>query len=660
LDQLRGVGPKFCQTISKLGINRVVDLLLFRPIRYEDRTNLKEIIDLESNQPALIHGKIVRARVVYGKKRSLEITVRDQSGELTIKLFNFSKYQQDSFSPDSYLSAFGRAIMVGKRLMFIHPIYSLSKTKPLRPEKRLTPIYRLTKGINQSRIAKLVEMTLKENVSNLDSELLKKIQRIHSPQTIDEAEEARSGIAFQELCAFYISIAKQKALSANKESVRITRHSEMEDRMMAELPFILTDDQTRCINEIFKDLEGARPMNRLLQGDVGSGKTLVSALIALSCAKSCLQVAVMAPTEILAEQHFVNFSSWFEPLGIKVASLSSQTENKKAMEIKKALRESHIDVLIGTHALIQESVEFGDLGLVIIDEQHKFGVHQRASLLSKGLCPHQLVMTATPIPRTLLMTWYQGIDVSTIKNVPSGRKPIKTHTVSLENRTRLIEEIKTAVVDENQVYWVCPLIESNEDLDAMATQELKEELKKKLTQCNIAELNGKMSSHEKKQVMLDFQLGTTDILICTTIIEVGVDVPNASNIVIENSERFGLAQLHQLRGRVGRGTRPSRCFLTFKPGLNDIAKRRLNAMRESQDGFELAEQDLVLRGPGELTGTRQSGELNFRVADLNDDFNLVPKAIEKAREMLSRTHEQGDEINFLLQVWLPKLSSTFT
>ena len=660
MDQLKGVGPKFCQTISKLGIKRVVDLLLFRPVRYEDRTDLKEIIDLQLNEPALIHGKIVRARVVFGRKRSLEVTVRDQSGELTIKLFNFSKYQQDSFSPDSYLSAFGQAIMVGKRLMFIHPIYSLSTTKPVRPEKRLTPIYRLTKGINQSRIAKLVETTLKENVSNLDSELLKKIQRIHSPQTIDEAEEARSGIAFQELCAFYISIAKQKALSASKKSVRITRHMEMEDRMMAELPFILTDDQTRCVNEIFRDLEEPRPMNRLLQGDVGSGKTLVSALIALSCAKSSLQIAVMAPTEILAEQHFVNFSSWFEPLGIEVANLSSQTANKKAMEIKKALRERHIDVLIGTHALIQESVEFGGLGLVIIDEQHKFGVHQRASLLSKGLCPHQLVMTATPIPRTLLMTWYQGIDVSTIKSVPSGRKPIKTHTVSLENRARLIEEIEKSVRDANQVYWVCPLIESNDDLDAMATQELKEELKKKLKRCTIAELNGKMNSYEKKQVMLDFQLGKIDILICTTIIEVGVDVPNASNIVIENSERFGLAQLHQLRGRVGRGTKPSRCFLTFKPGLNDIAKRRLNAMRESQDGFELAEQDLVLRGPGELTGTRQSGELNFRVADLNDDFNLVPKAIEKAREMLAKPHEHGDEINFLLQVWLPKLSSTFT
>ena len=660
MDQLKGVGPKFCQTISKLGIKRVVDLLLFRPVRYEDRTDLKEIIDLQLNEPALIHGKIVRARVVFGRKRSLEVTVRDQSGELTIKLFNFSKYQQDSFSPDSYLSAFGQAIMVGKRLVFIHPTYSLSTTKPVRPEKRLTPIYRLTKGINQSRIAKLVETTLKENVSNLDSELLKKIQRIHSPQTIDEAEEARSGIAFQELCAFYISIAKQKALSASKKSVRITRHMEMEDRMMAELPFILTDDQTRCVNEIFRDLEEPRPMNRLLQGDVGSGKTLVSALIALSCAKSSLQIAVMAPTEILAEQHFVNFSSWFEPLGIKVANLSSQTANKKAIEIKKALRERHIDVLIGTHALIQESVEFGGLGLVIIDEQHKFGVHQRASLLSKGLCPHQLVMTATPIPRTLLMTWYQGIDVSTIKSVPSGRKPIKTHTVSLENRARLIEEIEKSVRDANQVYWVCPLIESNDDLDAMATQELKEELKKKLKRCTIAELNGKMNSYEKKQVMLDFQLGKIDILICTTIIEVGVDVPNASNIVIENSERFGLAQLHQLRGRVGRGTKPSRCFLTFKPGLNDIAKRRLNAMRESQDGFELAEQDLVLRGPGELTGTRQSGELNFRVADLNDDFNLVPKAIEKAREMLAKPHEHGDEINFLLQVWLPKLSSTFT
>ncbi len=654
------MGPKFCQTISKLGIERVVDLLLFRPVRYEDRTDLIDIIDVQLNRPALIHGRIVRARVVFGRKRSLEVTVRDQSGELTIKFFNFSKYQQDSFSPNLYLSAFGQAVMVGKRLMFVHPVYSISKTKPVRPEKRLTPIYRLTKGINQSRITKLVRATLKENVSNIDSELLKKIQRIHSPQTIDEAEEARSGLAFQELCAFYISIAKQKALSASKKSVRITRHTEMENRMMAELPFSLTNDQTRCVNEIFRDLEGPRPMNRLLQGDVGSGKTLVSALIALSFAKSSSQVAVMAPTEILAEQHLANFSSWFEPLGIKVASLSSQTANKKAMEVKKALRERHIDVLVGTHALIQESVEFASLGLVIIDEQHKFGVHQRASLLSKGLCPHQLVMTATPIPRTLLMTWYQGIDVSTIKNVPSGRKPIKTHTVSLENRTRLIEEIKTAVVNENQVYWVCPLIESNEDLDAMATQELKEELKKKLTQCNIAELNGKMSSREKKQVMLDFQLGATDILICTTIIEVGVDVPNASNIVIENSERFGLAQLHQLRGRVGRGTKPSRCFLTFKPGLNDIAKRRLNAMRESQDGFELAEQDLVLRGPGELTGTRQSGELNFRVADLNDDFNLVPKAIEKAREMLSRPHEHGDEINVLFQVWLPKLSSTFT
>ena len=660
MNQLKGVGPKFCQTISKLGIKRVIDLLLFRPIRYEDRTDLKEIIDLQFDEPALIHGRIIRARVVFGRQRSLEVTVRDQSGELTIKLFNFSNYQKDSFSPDSYLSAFGQAIMIAKRLMFIHPIYSLSKTKPVRPEKRLTPIYRLTKGINQSRIAKLVETTLKENVSKLDSDFLKKIQRIHSPQTIDEAEEARSGLAFQELCTFYISIAEQKALSANKKSVRITRHREMENRMMAELPFILTSDQTRCVNEIFRDLEEPRPMSRLLQGDVGSGKTLVAALIALSCAKSNLQVAVMAPTEILAEQHLVNFTSWFKPLGIKVACLSTQMPNKKAVEIKKALRGRHIDILIGTHALIQEGVEFANLGLVIIDEQHKFGVHQRASLLSKGLYPHQLVMTATPIPRTLLMTWYQGIDISTIKNVPTGRKPIKTYTVSLESRTRLIEEIRTAVGDASQVYWVCPLIESSDDLYAMATQALKEELKNKLTQCNIAELNGKMSSYEKKRVMLDFQLGKIDILICTTIIEVGVDVPNASIIVIENSERFGLAQLHQLRGRVGRGTKPSRCFLTFKPGLNDIAKRRLNAMRESQNGFELAEQDLVLRGPGELTGTRQSGELNFRVADLNDDFNLVPKAIEKAKEMLSKRHEHGDEINFLLQVWLPNLSSTFT
>ncbi len=660
MNQLKGVGPKFCQTISKLGIKRVIDLLLFRPIRYEDRTDLKEIIDLKLNEQALVQGKIVRARVVYGKKRSLEVTVRDQSGELIIKLFNFSKYQQESFSPDLYLSAFGRAIMVGKRLMFIHPIYSFSKARPERPEQRLTPIYRLTKGINQSRIARLVRTTLKENVSNIDPDLLKKVQKIHSPQTIDKAEEARSGIAFQELCAFYISIARQRELSANEKSVRIKRYVEMEDKMMAELPFILTSDQTRCIQEIFRDLKEPKPMSRLLQGDVGSGKTLVSALIALSFAKANSQVAVMAPTEILAQQHYTNFSSWFEPLGIEVACLSSQTPNKKALEIKKALLESRIDVLIGTHALIQESVEFSTLGLVIIDEQHKFGVHQRARLLSKGLYPHQLVMTATPIPRTLLMTWYQGIDVSTIKSVPSGRKPIRTHTVSLENRTRLIEEIKKAVNQENQVYWVCPLIENNDGLDAIATHELMDELTTKLRHCTLAELNGKMSSHEKNQVMLDFKQGNIDVLICTTIIEVGVDVPNASNIVIENSERFGLAQLHQLRGRVGRGTKPSRCFLTFKPGLNDIARRRLNAMRESQDGFKLAEQDLELRGPGELTGTRQSGELNFRVADLDNDFSLVPKAIEKAKYLLSEQEKYGDEINTLLQVWLPKPSSSFS
>ena len=502
--------------------------------------------------------------------------------------------------------------------------------------------------------------TLKENICNIDPDLLKKIQKIHSPKTIDKAEEARSGIAFQELCAFYISIARQRELSANEKSVRIKRYVEMEDKMMAELPFILTSDQTRCIQEIFRDLKEPKPMSRLLQGDVGSGKTLVSALIALSFAKANSQVAVMAPTEILAQQHYANFSSWFEPLGIKVACLSSQTPNKKALEIKKALLESRIDVLIGTHALIQESVEFSSLGLIIIDEQHKFGVHQRARLLSKGLYPHQLVMTATPIPRTLLMTWYQGIDVSTIKSVPSGRKPIRTHTVSLENRARLIEEIEKAVNQENQVYWVCPLIENNDGLDAIATHELMDELTTKLRHCTLAELNGKMSSHEKNQVMLDFKQGNIDILICTTIIEVGVDVPNASNIVIENSERFGLAQLHQLRGRVGRGTKPSRCFLTFKPGLNDIARRRLNAMRESQDGFKLAEQDLELRGPGELTGTRQSGELNFRVADLDNDFSLVPKAIEKAKYLLSEQEKYGDEINTLLQVWLPKPSSSFS
>lgn len=670
LTELKGVGPKMAENLQKLGIERIQDLLFHLPLRYQDRTQIYPIGGVSHGQEVIMEGEVEHSEIVYRGRRMMICSLSDGTGLLTLRFFHFSNAQQKALSRGTKVRCFGE-VRIGKSSReMVHPEYKiLADDQAPALSKSLSPIYPATKGLQQRSLVRLV----KEAMNHLDelhdlipkeisenyrlSNLKHALTELHQPdanmsvvQVLNRESATQQRLIFEELLAHHLSLRKLREQQKQALGIPFSPVHKYFKQLTSCLPFDLTKAQNRVIAEIKQDMMQAFPMNRLVQGDVGSGKTLVAAAAALSAIENGYQVAIMAPTEILAEQHAKSFSEWLAPLKLNVTLLSGKLKVAAKREALEAIDSGQSHCVIGTHALFQHDVEFQKLGLVIIDEQHRFGVHQRLSLREKGkdtkneTYPHQLVMTATPIPRTLAMTTYADMEYSVIDELPPGRTPIKTVVISNSRRNEIIERIDAVCADGAQVYWVCTLIEESEALQCQNAEETAELLKQALPDLNIGLIHGRLKSDEKEAIMVDFKTGNINLLVATTVIEVGVDVPNASLMIIENAERLGLAQLHQLRGRVGRGSKASSCVLMYQSPLSQNAKKRLEALRNSNDGFEIAKIDLEIRGPGEVFGTRQTGELQFKIANLMEDQHLLPKVQQAAQTLLESHPEVVDPI----------------
>ena len=679
---LNGVGAKTAEKLSKIGLDSLYDLLFHLPLRYEDRTRVIPVGSLRPGQKALIDVRVELTDVLFRGRRSMSCRVSDGSGFLTLRFFHFSASQRNGLERGRRLCCFGEIRAGRSGYEMIHPEYRQLGEEELPPvERALTPIYPLTEGLQQRSLRKLVRQALekwtqleKERVGGLLQELIPEVvlerqafpsigealRFLHSPPPDISLELFESGrlpqqkrLAFEEFIAHHLSLSRLRRSVQQQNAPVLRSTKQLSSLFLEQLPFSLTAAQQRVINEVFENIASGRPMMRLVQGDVGSGKTVVSAMAALAALENGYQVALMAPTELLAEQHYQNFLSWFKPLAQKVIFLTGRQKGKTRKEALEMISSDQANIVIGTHALFQESVEFSKLGLVIIDEQHRFGVHQRLALRDKGKkegwLPHQLVMTATPIPRTLAMMSYADLDLSVIDELPPGRTPVVTSVISSERRDEVIGRIRGWVGSGRQVYWVCTLIEESELLQYEAAETTEQKLREALPSVRLGLVHGRMKPDEKNSVMQSFKAHEIDLLVATTVIEVGVDVPNAGLMVIENAERLGLSQLHQLRGRVGRGVGDSYCLLMYRSPLSKTASYRLSVLRKSSDGFYIAEEDLKLRGPGEVLGTRQTGQLQFRIADLIRDEMLLPDVIEAA-ELIQQDYPE--QIQPLIQRWL--------
>lgn len=664
LQKLKGVGPKTVEKLESLGIQSVEDVLFHLPFRYQDRTRILTIADLRPGDQAVIEGEIISSRVKFAGKRQLEVLLQDKTGVITLKFFHFNSTQQKKLGVGKQLRCFGDVKLFRRQLMMIHPEYQQvgEQLKPV--DESLTPVYPSTEGIQQNSWRALssqalqylqTEHGLKELLSDdvrghYDLvEIKQAITYIHRPPPdVDQAllqeglHPMQQRLAFEELLAHQVSLRQVRAKLQQflAKACKLELAEKMTTQFLDNLVFSLTGAQTHALQDIQQDLSQSQPMMRLVQGDVGSGKTVVAALAALQCIANGMQVAIMAPTELLAEQHFQQFTQWFEKLKIKVAWLSGKLKVAERRQMQALIESGEAACVVGTHALFQKSVEFANLGLVIIDEQHRFGVAQRQALRAKGIAadcyPHQLIMTATPIPRTLAMTVYADLDTSIIDELPPGRTPVTTVVVNNQRRHEIIDKVKLRCDEGGQVYWVCPLIEESENLEAEAAEKIYQQLVKQLPDYQVALVHGKMKATDKQRIMQAFKENEVQVLVATTVIEVGINVPNASLMVIENPERMGLAQLHQLRGRVGRGAKQSHCVLLYQDPLTETAKQRLRVMRESTDGFFIAEQDLKLRGPGEVLGTRQTGMQRLRIANIIRDRKLLPNVQKVAVEILQK------------------------
>ena len=655
---LSGVGPKTQAELRNLGIETCLDLLLHLPIRYEDRSKITPIDQLLVGEEALIEGTILSTSLSYRGRRSLECIIQDEQKEMTLRFFFFNKHQQAALNQGTWIRAFGATKQWGKSITMIHPEYKTFRDKPDSPDQKLTPIYSLTKGITQNKLRGLAVSMTKLEWPQEGGVPYQKLKTLHSPpneMNLREIEELREEVALDELTAHYILTKQRSNERMNQIAKPLPRSIALGKKLLAQLGFSLTLAQARVTKEILLDLEKPYPMLRLLQGDVGSGKTIIAAFAAIRAIEQGNQAALLAPTELLAEQHFNNFREWLDPLNIRVCVLTGKTSKKVLTKMLDQIENGDWDLVIGTHAIFQERVTFRNLVLTLIDEQHRFGVHQRMALLKKApdtLSPHQLIMTATPIPRTLTMALYGDMDVSIIDELPKGRKPIQTKVIDSEEREFLYEKVHEAVNRGHQVYWVCTLIEESDSINANSAIQVHQELLNLKWKLRIGLLHGQLSSQEKSDIMSAFKNGELDILVSTTIVEVGVDVPNATLMVIENASRLGLAQLHQLRGRIGRGHAASDCILLSQASDGLVSKQRLAAMKDSQDGFFLAEQDLKIRGPGDVLGTRQSGEESFRLVDLATHSHLISRAIERGESLLrSETIDAKQEIIGLLSTW---------
>ncbi|RDF08987.1 ATP-dependent DNA helicase RecG [Haemophilus paraphrohaemolyticus] len=659
LTSLSGVGAAIAEKLSRIGINNVQDLLFHLPMRYEDRTRITPIADIRPESFATIEGYVQHTEVQFGRRPILSVTLSDGTSKVMLKFFNFNAGMKNSLAVGVRVKAFGE-IKRGRYMAEIHhPEYQIIRNnQPLALAETLTPIYSTTEGLKQASLRKMTEQALAVLQNVQVAELLPEqynphqyslkeaLALLHRPPSSVSAEVLEKGehpaqkrLIFEELLAHNLAMQQLRLGIKQQYAEPLSYKTDLKQRFLASLPFQPTNAQKRVTEDIEHDLAQPSPMMRLVQGDVGSGKTLVAALAALAAIDNGKQVALMAPTEILAEQHANNFANWFRPFGIEVGWLAGKVKGKARNTQLEVIKNGDVQMIIGTHALFQESVEFNDLALIIIDEQHRFGVHQRLTLREKGAkadhYPHQLIMTATPIPRTLAMTVYADLDTSIIDELPPGRTPITTVVVSEDRRPEIVQRVYQACKNEKrQAYWVCTLIDESEVLEAQAAAAIAEDLQRALPDLRIGLVHGRMKPQEKQEIMAEFKAANIDLLVATTVIEVGVDVPNASLMIIENSERLGLAQLHQLRGRVGRGATASHCVLMYKPPLGKISSKRLQVMRDSQDGFYIAEKDLEIRGTGEILGTKQTGSAEFKVANLMRDRKMIPLVQRYAKQII--------------------------
>jgi len=675
LKSLRGVGPGLAGRLAKLGLFRVGDLLFHLPLRYEDRTRVTPIGRLRPGDRAVIDARVELAETVQRRRRALVCRVADGSGMLTLRFFHFSRAQGALWQRGARVVCYGEARTGMTGLEMVHPEYRMvAADAPAPLEQRLTPVYPATEGVSQARLRALVReaLALAEDEEGLDGvppvllpaggrmPLHQALEAVHRPPRDADTAVLEAGrhpaqrrLAFEELVAHQVSLRQLRRRARNHSAPCLARGGAARAALSDRLGFRLTGAQARVLGEVLGDLGHPRPMMRLVQGDVGSGKTVVAALAAVEAIASGWQAAVMAPTELLAEQHYRNFRGWLEALGYELAWLGGRLKGARRREMLERIADGRAQLVVGTHALFQEEVSFERLGLVVIDEQHRFGVHQRLALREKGISggthPHQLIMTATPIPRTLAMAAYADLDLSVIDELPPGRTPVVTVALPDSRRDEVIARVRDACRAGAQAYWVCTLIEESEALQARAAEDTAAALIEALPDLRVGLVHGRMKAASKEAEMRRFAGGEMDLLVATTVIEVGVDVPNATLMIVENPERLGLSQLHQLRGRVGRGSRRSNCVLMYHPPLGANARARLAVLRDSHDGFEIARRDLELRGPGELLGTRQTGELRLRVADLARDGDLMGPVQKAADEMLAR---HRDRVAPLVRRWV--------
>ncbi|MCU7906078.1 MAG: ATP-dependent DNA helicase RecG [Candidatus Thiodiazotropha sp. (ex Epidulcina cf. delphinae)] len=665
---LKGVGARNAEKLTRLGIHTLQDLLFHLPLRYQDRTRVQPIGSLRHGDQVVIEGDVDLAEIKFGRRRSLMVYLSDGTGGIYLRFFYFSNAQRQALGRGVRLRCFGEVRNGPNSLEMVHPEYQrIDPGEPLAVEASLTPVYPTTEGVHQLTLRGLMQQVLAcleqepEGLRELLPQallgrfrlpdLVRAVSYLHSPppdadqrQLMAGTHPAQQRLTFEELLAHQISLRKLRAQHQRIRATAFPADNSLKQGLLERLPFQLTPAQLSVVEEIERSLARPRPMQRLVQGDVGSGKTVVSALAALQAIGAGSQVALMAPTELLAEQHLRNFSQWLQPLGVEPVWLTGRKKGRAREAVLERIAAGQAQLAVGTHALFQDDVVFDDLGLVIIDEQHRFGVHQRLALREKGggkgAMPHQLIMTATPIPRTLAMTAYADLDLSVIDALPPGRKPVTTAVISGRRRDEVVARVRAACAEGRQAYWVCTLIEESEALQCQAAEETERLLAETLTELRVGLVHGRVKQEEKEQVMQRFQSGELDLLVATTVIEVGVDVANASLMIIENPERLGLAQLHQLRGRVGRGSAKSHCVLMYHPPLSANARERLAILRETGDGFVIAQKDLEMRGPGEVLGTRQTGEMQLHIADLVRDQGMLDE-VRQAAEMMLRTDPQG-------------------
>jgi ATP-dependent DNA helicase RecG len=677
LTRLRGVGPKTAERFAGIGVNSIEQLLFHLPLRYEDRTRLTPLGALRPGMHAVIQGEVQLTEVKFARRRMLLTRISDRTGFITLRFFHFNAQQQASLARGVTLRCYGEVRRGSGGLEMVHPEFSIIEPgESVVLESGLTPIYPTTEGLHQLTLRNALQQALEwlqqdrlqlpellppdmlqqQSLPSLKQALL----FVHRPPTdvqMDELLEARhpmmQRLIMEDLLAHVLSLRQLRRHSRRHVARSLQTEGKLVNAFLQALPFSLTAAQQRVADEINADLSQPVPMQRLVQGDVGSGKTVIAVLAALAAVESGYQAAVMAPTEILAEQHFRNFSLWLNPLGIEVAWLSGKLKQAERRQTLAALESGQAAVAIGTHALFQEQVNFQELALVIIDEQHRFGVHQRLALREKGRqgesMPHQLIMTATPIPRTLSMAVYADLDCSVIDELPPGRKPVETVVIPDSRREEVVIRVHQACQQNKQVYWVCTLIEESEVLQCQAAEDTASLLQEALPDVKVGLVHGRMKNEQKEKVMGAFKAGEVELLVATTVIEVGVDVPNASLMIIENAERLGLAQLHQLRGRVGRGSQASVCVLMYHGKLSSNARERLAVMRRTNDGFEIARKDMELRGPGEVLGTRQTGILQLKIADLQRDEAMMPAVVGLADQLLK---QYPDKVKPLIQRWV--------